>query len=350
MRIERFEASIGIDRLNKEISGLSDVDFLHVRHVYPEFENWNMISLSRRVGEFRETLRLIAGKGLHLYKLENSTSSFVGVNKLRDIWTAVESGAMQYDENNVPYTWTAAPIRKREKLLVIFSSIANQPHQSSLKRHFEQNFATLGKYIPQNTSILRIADLGGVNGGWYLNTNYLTNNFANVQALIRRQCSTHGIDIADTVFYGASKGGTAALLHGMAMGAKVVAVDPIISDRLYVEQYDDLHFTVGNFPKTKDQLFEEVKASYRPTNAGAITVLYSDMSPQFAFINERLRPWTMNSISYINVSHPEIKDHPDVGPRSMSTTVMLINMKLHNLAVPVVTMDEPFGGKSPTTV
>lgn len=348
MRIERFEASVDIDQLNKEIADLSDVDFLHVRHVYPEFEKWNMISLSRREKQFRETLRVIASKGLHLYKLEDFTSSFVSVERIKNIWTAVDGELLHYNEDKIPYTFTHATIRKNERLLVIFSSIANQPHQTSLKRHFEQNFATVGKYIPQNTHILRIADLGGVNGGWYIDTNYLVNNFDNIQSLIRHQCDVHSIDIANAVFYGVSKGGTAALLHGMAAGAKVVAVDPITSDQLYVEKYDDLHFTVGNFPKTKDQIFEELKTSYRPANIGGITVVYSDRSPQFSFINEQLRSWTMNSISYINVSHPDIKDHPDVGPRSISTAVMLINMKLHDLPIPLATMNEPFGVNSPS--
>lgn len=342
MKVRTFDAADGIERLHQDIEGAADADFIHIKHDREEMPDRNMISISRKKPHYRATLSLLVNRGFHLYNLKDDTSSFAAFNRVPGILTEVESGKVIYDDNAVAHTFTPAEVNAHEKLLVVFSSIALKPHQSSVRRHFEHNFASIGKYITPNTHILRIADLGGVGGGWYTDTNFLRNNSANVRALIVRTCSSLGIDPSEAVLYGVSKGGTAALYHALPLGAKAVPVDPIVSDRLYVETYDDLHFTLGNFPKTKDEIFAEMRAAGPSIQEGGITIVTSDRSPQFAYINRILFPWMGDRASFVNVSHPHIADHPDVGPKSISTTVMLINMKLHGLSTPPGNLSAPF--------
>lgn len=343
MRIERFSTSVGIEELNKSVSDLSGADFVHIRHHFDDCPNLNLISISRSKPEYRETLRHLTDQGYHLYKRDGATSSFVSFPRIKGLWTEVDSGKILFDENEIAHTFLNAQVRQKANLLVVFSSIATHAHQSSLKRHFEHNYSNIEKYVPSNTHILRIADLGGVNGGWYTDTNFLERNFVNIQSLIKRTCSALDIASENAVLLGVSKGATAALLHGMLLNSHVVSVDPIVSDHLYSDVHDDLHFTVGNFPYTKDEIFASFSSSQLPLRPGRISIVYSDRSPQYRYINHALVPWTKEAISYVNVSNPEIKDHPDVGPKSISTTIMLVNMKLHRLLSPPTHMDMPFG-------
>lgn len=47
------------------------------------------------------------------------------------------------------------------------------PYNASIERRcFNKNFPSVGKYIPYDTAILRISDVGGVVGSFYINNNF----------------------------------------------------------------------------------------------------------------------------------------------------------------------------------
>ena len=128
-------------------------------------------------------------------------------------------------------------------LLVVFSSIGEEIHLPDMTRFFNQSFKTISKFIPKDIGILRIADLGGVVGAFYMNTNYQSNNEFLVSEFLASSMKNKNIRPDRTVFYGASKGGTGALLHGIKLGVKVATVDPIVSDHHYLLNMGDVHFS-----------------------------------------------------------------------------------------------------------
>ena len=75
-------------------------------------------------------------------------------------------------KDGLVYSLTPPQIDINPNLLVIFSSISGKMYQPFLHRYFEQNFKSINKHISPNTAILRIADIGGVTGAYYLNTNF----------------------------------------------------------------------------------------------------------------------------------------------------------------------------------
>lgn len=115
-----------------------------------------------------------------------------------------------------------------------------EPYSASLYRYFAKNFSTIDKYIGKNVSILRVADIGGITGSFYLNTNALPTNADKIKSLILEVIEQCQIKSDDVVLYGCSKGGTAAVYHGLTNNYKIVAVDPILNDEHYINNKNDL--------------------------------------------------------------------------------------------------------------
>ncbi|HHU8995023.1 TPA: XcbB/CpsF family capsular polysaccharide biosynthesis protein, partial [Escherichia coli] len=133
-----------------------------------------------------------------------------------------------------------------------------EPYSASLYRYFAKNFSTIDKYVGKNVSILRVADIGGITGSFYLNTNALPTNADKIKSLILEVIEQCQIKSDDVVLYGCSKGGTAAVYHGLTNNYKIVAVDPILNDEHYVNNKNDLHLIEGVFPQPKEELFKKV--------------------------------------------------------------------------------------------
>jgi len=217
------------------------------------------------------------------------------------------------------------------RLLVVFSSVADFSLNASIsRRNFFINFKSINKYVPSNTYVLRISDIGAVVGSFYLNNNFNKNVEKNVQELLKLIMKGNGIEKKDVVLYGASKGATASLYHALKGGYNSVCVDPIVSDEYHENQYNDPHFTQGTFPLSKQekfiQLMKEVKI------ISDVNIIYSINSPIYEYINAIIKDHDMEQkIKYINISHPKIKDHPDVGPNTIDVLTLIINNLFYKL-------------------
>ena len=207
-----------------------------------------------------------------------------------------------------------------------------------LMRYFEQNFASVSKYVPHDTAILRIADLGGICGAFYLDTTFLPNNAENIQIAINRVRNELNLGTDSVVLYGASKGGTGALYHAVKGHYRCVAVDPIVADEHYITSYGDLHFTeTGAFPRSKENVFTELVSELdnlpSPLAATRWSVILSDRSPQHKYLSRTLVDRTDRLFSFFESRHPAIKDHPDVGPNTVNTATALMNFHLYSIPV-----------------
>ncbi|MCX2782478.1 XcbB/CpsF family capsular polysaccharide biosynthesis protein [Microbulbifer thermotolerans] len=330
-----LDISLGLDYIKDAIESNPHVKYLHVDHSSRNKKDENIILLARKDKAVKEKLKYFTNRGFLTYTRRDKISSLVHVSELKNLWIPVKNGDFLINEDGLVYTYSP-PLdgRKVKRLLVVFSSIATAPSTSSLMRYFEHNFKSIQKYIPQDVGLLRIADVGGVVGGYYMNTNYLINNEKNIQNLIKKISQEKEIEQKNIVLYGVSKGGSGALLHSLVGGYKSVCVDPIVADSYYEKFMNDAHFTIGTFPESKEQRFSRlVKLSNIEVVRETISIVTSKNSPQFSIIYETLGDKFMQAASVFISKNENIKDHPDVGPNTIHATVMMINMAFYNLTL-----------------
>ncbi|WP_187608313.1 XcbB/CpsF family capsular polysaccharide biosynthesis protein [Caballeronia sp. EK] len=295
----------------------------------------NIIALAYRNPPLRKKLVELTNKGFYVYKHVGSVSSLLHHSEIPKVWQKITEGTLK-TFRSLTYGLAAPEITSGPaRLVVVFSSMNEDLFNASFStRYFCGNFPSIQKYLPANTYVLRIADIGSVVGSFYLNTHYSSETERDVQDLIRDICQTHGMSVdRDVVLYGASKGGTAALYHGLIGGMKAVSIDPIVSDDYYLTRWKDTHFTEGTFPVTKQEKFTSTLASTKFVNH--INVICSERSPQFRYINEILRASSLaNEINFFNSLHPEITDHPHVAPNTINIAVALMNGLFYGFVTP----------------
>jgi len=323
---------IPANELRERIASLPTLNFIHVDHAALSGDTEDsIITLSRKNSQFREILVIMANEGFHLYTLRSGISSMVRHRRIPTLWNMAIASDVTVDRNGIFSKLQRSTGDGEPRLLVVFSSIAGKMYTPGLMRHFEQNFATIGKYVPKNTHILRIVDFGGVVGSFYLNSLALPQNEANIYACIADTAASLGVMPGSIVLYGGSKGGTAAAFYAMRHGWRAVAADPIVSDEHYVKKYNDLHFTQGTFPATKQERFSELVQDVHPD--ARVSVICSTRSPQFPYIDEILIGRFRDRFVFLNSENSEIRSHPDVGRLTIPHALSQINQHLAGLEI-----------------
>lgn len=321
-----------VDELRDRIASLPRLNFVHVDHsAVSRNPDDNIITLARHDPAIRENLVTMANAGFHLYTLREGVSSMVRHRRISTLWHMAIAAEVAVDDNDIFSKLEQAPGGGEPRLLVVFSSIAGKMYTPSLMRHFEQNFASIGKYVPKNTHILRIADFGGVVGSFYLNSLALPENEDHIRARIEDAAARLGVARGNIVLYGGSKGGTAAAFYAMRHGWRAVAADPILSDDHYVRKYNDLHFTQGTFAATKQQRFAELVQAVHPE--ARLSVICSTRSPQFPYIDDMLIGRFRDRFLFLNSENSEIRSHPDVGRQTIPHALAQINQHLAGLEI-----------------
>lgn len=322
----------GEEGVLSELLDGKELRFVHVDHSGASSPGQNFIQFARKDTQAKDVVVALANRGLMAYTLREGTTSFVHYERIPSLWTKVQEGEFSADENGLVYR-IEQPLSGHvaTHLLVVFSSMAGKIYTPSMMRHFEQNFASVQKYVPAGTAVLRIADLGGVVGAYYMNTNALPNNEDHVQSLVCRTMEMLSLRQQDVVLYGVSKGGTAALLHGIKGGFKVVSIDPILADEHYIVEWQDSHFTTGVFPEDKKDRFSRLFANFPKDRVSPISIVTSERSPQHPYIMNAISGEVGTRIAIFNSLNPDISKHPDVGPKTLNLAVMLINSMMYGM-------------------
>jgi len=313
------------------VANLPGKQFVHIDHSAISMTD-NLIQISRKAApEARAKLVELVNRGFSLYRLKDGVSSFVAHERIKDVWGSVKDGTFK-TESGLVYSVTPPGSGTTKKLLVIFSSISSKMYQSGLARHFEQNFASAVKHIPPNTAILRIADLGGVCGAFYMDTNFLRTNEIQLSALLEKVINELHIASSDVVMFGTSKGATAALFYGVKHDSHFISVDPIVSDEHYIKTYRDAHFTVGVFPFTKQDKFRSLLEGAPAESQRNRILVYSSRSPQFTYINDIVRCSASGvAFRFVNCNDVLIKNHPDVASVTRDIWQALLNLSICGL-------------------
>ena len=325
----KIETGTRISDLIKEVSAYNFVSVDHSKYN----NSTNILEICRKDASVKPLVLTLANAGFSLYKTEDSVSKFVRNSEIPNFWHRVTSGEFLCHEGMI-YHLELPKNQQCSRVLVTFSSIGDDIFNPSLMRLFNFNFKSISKFVPADTAILRIADIGSVVGGFYLDTNSDEKFASRVLNLIQKIQFDLNVKKESVTLYGASKGATAALYHGVTGGYSAVVVDPIVSDEYYEKKFNDSHFTIGTFPQTKQELFSKILSE--PSNCNTnISLIYSDRSPQFQYITSIVKASEAGKkFSYINSNNTLIKDHPDVSPNTINIAVSLINMSLYNLHPP----------------
>lgn len=294
----------------------------------------DMMKLSLKQPRTKSLLLALTNLGFSLYYNTTDESRFIRHDRIIPHWPAVKDGTFSASPEGIVHQLEVPESGVAERLVVIMSPINSQPR---LARYFRPSFASLMKYVPRNTAILRIADVGGVKGAFYLDTTCLPENSRKIRTLIRSTSDSLGIDSRNIVLFGASKGGTGALFHGLTGRWKFVAVDPILSDSWYEEFENDYHFTTGGvFPRSKQEVFSELigqaAGDLRLESAESVIVT-SSRSPQYAYTAEIIRP-IRDQLTILDSDNPDIVRHPDVAPKTIYSQVLAINSLLLSFPLP----------------
>jgi hypothetical protein len=296
----------------------------------------NLIGFARREKYVKDLVIRLAKNGFFLVSSSKGNSKFQKFTTACNFKNNLKVKNLQIYKD-LFYTLESPKIDfASPRLLVVFSSVADLPYNADIaRRNFFVNFPSISKYIPNNTYILRISDIGGIIGSFYMNTNFSNTIEENIQNLIKTILKSKNIAKEDVVLYGGSKGGTAALYHGILGRYKVASVDPIVSDKYHEEQYNDSHFTQNSYGnkiyiQTKQEKFIQFIKNRDIPNY--INIIYSKQSPVYNDINSIIRDNDVEKkINFINLCHPSIKEHPDVAKNSINILMLLINNLFYNI-------------------
>lgn len=337
--VAKVDAKVSLSELQtygmtRLVDGNPSLRILRVDHASLACDERNLLDLAMKDRSIRAVVVELAKHAFMAYMLKDGVTSFVHHAYIGKLWTRVKEGPFQVDRHGLVYSLDE-PLAglAATRLVVVFSSMAGKIRTPSLMRHFEQNFATIQKYLPAGTAVLRIADFGGVVGGYYMNTLGLPDTESHVQSLIADVAARLGVGSRDVVLYGASKGGSAAIYHGLLGSYPVVAADPILADEYYIKTFNDSHFTVGVFPEDKKVKFGRQVASVDVDRLAPIAILCSKQSPQYPYVMEVIGEPLRSHVAFFDSRHVGIKTHPDVSPKTLNLAVMLLNMQFYKLQI-----------------
>lgn len=334
-----IEPSIAPDELAALIQSVGNdglgARFVHVLHGPDVPENFNLLRMARTRPLARRCLVELTRRGYYAYLVKDGATRFVRSDRVGGVWAKITEDEYRINEEEVVFR-VEPPLEEKppKRLVVVFSAVHEFPNRASLQRYFSQDFPSIRKYLPHGTAVLRIADLGGVVGAFYLNTAHRPHNADAIRRLIESTRGELGIDHDRVVLFGVSKGGTGALYHGLTGGYRFASVDPILSDEHYETHYDDSHYTKGGiFTEPKEATFTRLLGTCAAAD-GKCALICSENSPQFETISRLLFPRFAGTMSIFNARDESITEHKEVGPRTINLSVMLLSMQLHGLAVP----------------
>lgn len=285
----------------------------------------NLLGLARSASHVRRLVSYLANNGFFLVDHANGVSRFEHLSDHSTFANFFNDDSVQLRDGMFYKVEKPSLDVGPPRLLVVFSSIADHPLNASLSRRmFFKNFPTIAKYIPKNTYILRIADMGSILGSFYLNSIFDPHFAAKTQTLIQAIAQGLGVEHSDIVLYGASKGATGAFYHGVSGGYAAVAVDPIVSDQYYLHEMNDLHFVEGNFPFDKETVFSTLLKEVEPRSP--VHIVTSPSSEQYQYIERLLaNHHCPQSLMLYRFSNPNISTHTDVGPQTVNFVTAMIN-------------------------
>ena len=289
--------------------------------------NYNLYGLARSNNDAKEVVVRLSNLGFYLVEHKQGVSTFFNYkNKKLFDNIFLKENVFKFGEIYYSIEFPVG-VKKPSRLLVILSSVSDLPYNADIQRRcFNKNFPSAGKYIPYDTAILRISDVGGVVGSFYINNNSNNKIEMDIVRLLESIDNLFEIKRENVVLYGGSKGGFAALYYGMLCGLKFISVDPMVTDDYHQKTYNDSHFTKGTFPVSKqDKIKNLLKKGVKKDFNGYIVT--SKKSPIYNYIDDFDFP---DNCSLVDVRHKDITNHVNVSLNTINIVTMLFNLMLYS--------------------
>lgn len=300
--------------------------FVEVSHAKPE--HWTqLIHIAQTDVKARSLLVTLAQFGYYVCRAPKFGTRLVQHDHVANAWKAVADGTYSISDNGTVYKLSGPRHGGAvTSLLVVFSMVATNRFTQLLDRHFAQGFPGLEKSVSGHTAVLRIADLDGVVGGYYMSTVRDPDVPDKIESLIADTARKLGVPMNRVVFYGASKGATGALYMSLRCGVEVVAVDPIVSTVRRRSPDVDPYF-VGSeiFPMPlEEQLDLALHGARSRSEEVRRAIVTSRGSAEFGEIVE-FASRAGRAVSVVESRDPHISAHHLVAPNSVAITLALIN-------------------------
>lgn len=218
-------------------------------------------------------------------------------------------------------------LEEEDKLVVIFTAFSGSFDSHVSKRLSYNIWPNIQESLVEGTYVLRIIDYNLSHGSSYINTVNFPEYESQVQELIIKIMDDKKIKKDNVVFWGSSKGGAGALYHGIMGDYKVVAVDPVLDEKWYLENKNDIHFLDGLretdlVPKI-NKMIDSSDFQYKK---------FVITNSHFSFDNQTLRRLSKsNFIVPVDIDMPNAYDH---------SQVVGYNSKIHSLTLLNASLDE----------
>jgi len=282
----------------------------------------NMIQLVKNDKKAYELYKTLLENDYVLYGHEDHISKFYKREHVSEL--SQMDNLIHY--NGVFYTIEEPSGRKvneliPKRLLVLFTCMPGTDYYSSslIDRMFPRFFDGIEKNLVKNLYVMRFMDLNCSHGSHYVNTINFNDYETAIQNAILKVISNLDINKENVVLYGASKGGTGALLHGSALDIKALAVDPI----LHLGEYNnknDLHFL-------KNMRDEDVTHKINHyLNDCKSNDKYIICSRNVKFNYEQIQNINKDKIKIMEMVDDMITSHPEVSRNPVPEQLMILNM------------------------
>ncbi len=211
------------------------------------------------------------------------------------------------------------------KMLVIFSHFSGDfgPHVS--KRLNFNIWNDVQKSLVKDTIVLRIMDYNLSHGSGYINTPNFPDFERQVQDLILFEMEEQNVSKKNVVLWGSSKGATGATYHALLGDYKLVAIDPILDEAMYIQEKEDVHFIDGlrtvDLVPAINTLINNSDYEFKK-----IVISNSHYSSNYDTLQRLSKS---DKISLLDIDMPNAYDHLEVvGYNSKVQSVTLLNASL----------------------
>lgn len=316
--------------------------YIDCTHAKPQ--SWtSLIHLAQTNDQAFRVLITLAKKGYLVYKAPTIGTSLVHRLALKDLWQPLKDNEYEQTKDGTVYKLTNCRHEGNPtSLAVVFSSVATNRFTQLLERHIGNPLSTLEKSVSGHTAVLRIADMDGVVGAYYLPTSRDPNSADYIQELIAHVADDLNLHTRQIVTYGVSKGATGALYHGLRMNSNTVAVDPIITLNRRNTRNTDPYFSSSSlYPDTFDNIFERLMAAHNQRSENTANtlrttepkhvIITAPKSEEYQDICRLVENSNTTSISLVESLDPHIEHHNEVGPNTVALALSMINILAQGL-------------------
>ena len=293
-----------------------------------------LIALARQDPGIRAALKAITAEGYLVAGAGDGEGVLVRRGCVGSFWDEVRTGECSLTRSGVAYSYHepewGAPARY---LVVVFSGMHSDWNHPGLDRYIFPQFRHIGSLTPPGTAVLRLGDLGGISGSFFMDTADAPSNCDDISELIVAAIRRLGLPPQRVCLIGPSKGATGAATHGLRLHLPFIAVDPIVDDTFYREERDDQHFTGAPiFPRRVEEVLAELidePGSASPPPGVVLTARGSEISSDaLAFARDLRRPCAVHESD-----DPRVGAHPDVARAVLGPAIAALNALL--LGIPV---------------